>query len=122
MKTAEKSILQCVVRLSRFLGSGITLRSKQSLFALLVALLIQKAYESGYEVTFGDAWARDGHSEGSLHYIRLAIDLNLFKDGEYLDQGDDHQYLGEYWESLGGSWGGRWGDGNHYSMEHEGRK
>jgi len=122
MKTSEKSILQCLVRFVPGLGSGITLRSKQSLFALLVALLIKRAYESGYEVTFGDAWARDGHRENSLHYIRLAIDLNLFRDGEYLDQSDAHQYLGEYWESLGGSWGGRWGDGNHYSMEHEGQK
>ncbi|HBJ0947911.1 TPA: M15 family metallopeptidase, partial [Escherichia coli] len=30
---------------------------------------------------------------------------------------------GEYWESLGGSWGGRFKsrpDGNHFSLEHNG--
>jgi len=46
---------------------------------------------------------------------RLAIDLNLFKDGEYLTDTEDHRFLGEFWESLGGTWGGRWDDGNHYS-------
>jgi len=30
--------------------------------------------------------------------------------------------LGLYWESIGGSWGGRFGDGNHFSLEHEGRR
>ena len=120
MKTAEKSILECLVQFTPGLGTGLSLRSKQSLFALLVSVLIQKAYAMGYEITFGDAWAYDGHRQGSLHYIRLAIDLNLFRDGEYLTRTEDHQELGEYWESLGGSWGGRFGDGNHYSWEHEG--
>jgi len=87
----------------------------------MVSMLIRKAYKLGYEITFGDAWAHDGHMNDSLHYIRLAIDLNLFKDGEYLRKTEDHQVLGEYWESLGGSWGGQYGDGNHYSLEHNGR-
>jgi len=120
MKTAEKSILECLVTFTPGLGSGLSLRSKQSLFALLVTLLIQKAYEMGYEITLGDAWAHDGHKQYSLHYKRLAIDLNLFRDGKYLTRTEDHQELGEYWESLGGSWGGRFGDGNHYSLEHGG--
>jgi len=30
--------------------------------------------------------------------------------------------LGEYWESIGGSWGGRFGDGNHYSLKYKGRR
>jgi len=122
MKTAEKSILESLVRFMPGLGVGLSLRSKQSLFALLVTFLIQKAYEMGYEITLGDAWAHDGHKQCSLHYKRLAIDLNLFRDGKYLTRDEDHQELGEYWESLGGSWGGRFGDGNHYSLEHEGIK
>ena len=44
----------------------------------MVALLILFAYEKGYELSFGDAFATDGHIEDSLHYKRLAIDLNLF--------------------------------------------
>lgn len=98
------------------------LREKQSKFVRMVALLIQYAYEKGYEITFGDAAAMSGHKNNSCHYIRLAIDLNLFKDGKYLSLTEDHRPLGEFWESLGGSWGGRFNDGNHYSLEHEGRK
>ena len=88
----------------------------------MIADLILYAYDNGYELTFGDAFAHDGHMKGSLHYIRLAIDLNLFKDGKFLDKTEDHFLLGDYWEAVGGSWGGRFNDGNHYSLEHEGRK
>ena len=110
-----------------------TLRNKQSKFARMVADLIIKAYDLGYEVTLGDAY-RDprlhgavgvklgyGHSK-SCHKIRLAIDLNLFKDGKFLETTAGHQKLGEYWESIGGTWGGRFNDANHYSLEHEGMK
>jgi len=99
-----------------------TLRQKQSVFVLMVARLITEAYELGYEMTFGDAYATTGHKPRSLHYERLAIDLNLFKDGKFLDKTEDHRVLGELWESMGGAWGGRFNDGNHYSLEHEGRK
>lgn len=57
----------------------------------------------------------------SLHCDRLAVDFNLFRDGRPVA---DHRALGEYWESLAPDcrWGGRFGDGNHYSIEHGGRK
>jgi len=94
-----------------------SLRKKQSEFARNVPRLIDKAYELGYEVTFGDAY-RDPRapygSKSSRHRIRLAIDLNLFKDGKYLTKTSDHAELGLYWESLGGIWGGNFNDGNHY--------
>jgi len=108
-----------------------TLREKQSKFMRMAGRLIAKAYELGYELTGGDllssadyrnAAGKAPHKQNSLHYIGLAIDLNLFKGGKYLTATDDHKALGEYWESLGGSWGGRFNDGNHYSLEHEGRK
>ena len=99
-----------------------TLREKQSKFVRMVALLIQYATEKGYELTFGDAYAHGGHMLNSLHYKRLAIDLNLFKDEKYLTTTEDHRELGEFWESIGGAWGGRFRDGNHYSLEHGGYK
>ncbi len=74
----------------------------------------------GYRVTFGDAF-RDSRCRhwgpNSYHGKRLAIDINLFKDGKYLDKTEDHEFLGEYWQSLDPlcSWGGHWDDGNHYS-------
>lgn len=110
-----------------------TLGQKQRHFTYLVAQLITWAYENGYELTLGDAY-RDPRAFGemgvkrsysaakSAHKQRLAIDLNLFKGGKYLTATADHLPLGEYWESLGGVWGGRWGDGNHYSLEHKGVK
>lgn len=110
-----------------------TLGQKQQEFTLMVSKLIQFAYENGYRLTFGDAY-RDPRVHGevgvkksyssanSLHKERLAVDFNLFKDGKYLTASEDHRPLGEYWESLGGSWGGRFNDGNHYSLEHNGRK
>ena len=49
-----------------------------------------------------------------MHRSRLAIDLNLFRDGKYLTSSEDHRVLGEWWESVGGMWGGS-EDGNHYS-------
>lgn len=110
-----------------------TLRAKQSKFALMVAELIVKANELGYEITLGDAYRdprvfgkigeRKGYGESrSAHKQRLAIDINLFKDGKYLSGTESHRPLGEWWESKGGSWGGRFEDGNHYSLEHDGIK
>ena len=92
------------------------IRNEQSKFAKMVALLILHAYEKGYELTFGDAYACTGHIKGSFHYSRLAIDLNLFNEGKYLTKTEDHTPLGLFWESIGGTWGGRWKDGNHYSL------
>ncbi len=111
-----------------------TLREKQSLFVRLVGLLIAEAYARGYELTFGEAWrtpeqaARNAASgkgiTNSLHIDRLAIDLNLFKDGKFLADSDSHRPLGEWWEQQHPlcRWGGRFRDGNHYSIEHEGRR
>ena len=91
----------------------------------MIALLILHAEQLGYELTFGEAYrmpdATHGHPT-SLHKQRLAIDFNLFKDGKWLTTTKAHEPLGEYWESIGGTWGGRFGDGNHYSIEHEGMK
>lgn len=112
-----------------------TLGQKQRRFTRLVGLLIEYAYQHGYELTFGDAY-RDPRLHGAMgvklgyshpsstHKQRLAVDFNLFKDGVWLQQTEDYTKLGEYWESLGGSWGGRFtsGDGNHFSLEHNGVK
>lgn len=78
--------------------------------------LIISAYALGYELTPGDTYpGKFKHKKGSWHEKGLAIDLNLFKDGKYLTSTESHRELGELWESLGGTWGGRFKDGNHYS-------
>lgn len=101
------------------------LSDRQKQFASMVPRLIDKAFALGYSVTLGDAY-RDprvfgamGESKGyglktSKHKQRLAIDLNLFKGDTFLQSTEDHKPLGEWWESQGGIWGGRFKDGNHY--------
>lgn len=114
---------------------GLTLGQKQRVFSRMVADLLLFIYESGHEVSFGDAYRdprvhgpvgskRSYSSASSLHKQRLAIDLNLFKDGRFLTSTEDHRPFGEYWESIGGTWGGRFSnpDGNHYSAAHNGYK
>lgn len=109
-----------------------TLSEKQALFTVMIAKLIFWADEHGYRLTFGEAYrtpeqaaanAKSGKGiKNSLHTQRLAVDFNLFKNGVWLTKSTDHKPLGEYWESIGGTWGGRFNDGNHYSLEHNGVK
>lgn len=110
-----------------------SLGNEQRLFTQMIGQLIDRAYENGYELTFGDAYrdprvfgaagTKEGYGRASSnHKRRLAVDFNLFKDGIYLNKTKDHEPLGEYWESIGGSWGGRFDDGNHYSLEYQGRR
>lgn len=119
-----------------------TLRQKQALFARLLAHLIAHVYAKGWEVTLGDGHveAKRGHIDNSLHYVRLAQDLNLFIDGEWVRDGKHPAWLelGEFWEGLHPlcRWGGRFGggaapheqggrwtgkDSNHFSLFHGGR-
>jgi len=95
-----------------------TLREQQSKFAQYAARLILFAIERGYEVTLGDAWASRGHIRNSLHYCRLAIDLNLFRNGKFLEETKAHEELGLFWESqdVDCNWGGHFRDGGHYEM------
>jgi hypothetical protein len=114
-------------------AAPLSLREKQSLFARLAAELIAEAYARGYEVTLGEAYRSPAEAkrlaaagkgiENSLHTMRLAIDLNLFKDGQWLTKSDDHLPIGVWWEALHPlcRWGGRFNDGNHYSLTHGGR-
>lgn len=115
----------------------ITLLEKQHIFVRLIAQLIQEANRCGYELAFGEAERSPAEAHrlaemgkginNSLHTIKLAVDFDLFKDKKYLDKTEDHKFLGIYWESLSTeqykcSWGGHFGDGNHYSIEHGGVK
>lgn len=110
------------------------LGDKQRIFTRNIAFLIEWAYKEGYELSFAEAYRTPAQAElnakngtgisTSLHISRLAVDLNLFKDKKYLRKTSDHEALGLFWESLHelNRWGGRFNDGNHYSMEHQGRK
>ena len=109
-----------------------TLREKQSKHVEMIAQLILWATSNGYELTWGDAF-RDHRLHGSVgekkgyghakscHKLRLAVDLNLFKDGKFLTDGSGHDELHAYWVSLGGAPMIN-GDANHYSLEWEGMR
>lgn len=111
------------------------LGQKQELFMRLLPRLLDKAHELGYEIRGGDLF-RDprlhgavgekkgyGHSK-SCHKVKLAIDLNLFKDGRYITNDVGHKDLGTWWKAQhpGCRWGGDFQDFNHYSLTHEGMK
>ncbi len=95
---------------------------KQAKFAIMTAQLIFFAFSKGYQLTYGDAY-RDprvlyGHKD-STHRHRMAVDFNLFKDGKWLRTDEDHAFLHDFWDSLGGAERIP-NDGNHYSLEHNG--
>jgi hypothetical protein len=105
------------------------LTSLQFIFSLNVSKLVAYMYMQGYTCSLGEAertkemaelYAKKGVGIiDSLHRKRLAIDLNLFKGGDYLPTTTAHMEFGAFWENLHPQnvWGGRWHDGNHYEME-----
>jgi hypothetical protein len=110
-----------------------TLREKQVRFLKQRRKLEEYAESLGYELTGGDLFRDErvhgkiGEKKGyghpnSCHKLRLAQDYNLFLGGKWLDKTSDFEPLGIYWESLSedSRWGGRFGDGNHFSFEHNG--
>lgn len=102
------------------------LREARVRFTLLLATkLIPKAFQMGYDVALAEGMDRktkkdptSDHMNKSLHELGLAQDLDLYAGGVWLKWTEDHKPIGEYWESLDPlcRWGGRWGDGNHYSF------
>ena len=112
---------------------SLSLFQKQCLFSRMLPALLSYIHSQGYECTVGDVF-RDprvhgpigtklgyGHAR-SAHKNKLAVDINLFRDGKFLTATSDHEPIGIWWEQQGGSWGGRFNDGNHYSLEHAGVK
>lgn len=111
-----------------------SLSEKQQKFTVMIGRLIEWADQNGYGLTFGEAYrtpeqaqlnAKSGKGiANSLHTQRLAVDFNLFVNGKYQTDSAAYKPLGEFWESLGGAWGGRFSkpDGNHFSLEHNGVK
>lgn len=97
------------------------LSEKQQIFTFNVSMLICKAYEMGLGLTFGEAYrtreqqllyVQSGKSQtmNSNHLRRMAVDFNIFKDGNLTYNWDDIKPLGDYWESLdpANRWGGDW--------------
>lgn len=111
---------------------------KQFEFSKLLPRLVDKAHELGFQVTMGETLRSQEEanrlaklglgSKNSVHRLKLAVDLNLFRDGVYQTNSEAHRELGTWWEHQSAGkdftchWGGHWGDGNHYSIGHNGVK
>lgn len=117
-----------------------SLGDKQRLFMWCMGQLINYAYDQDLNqdlaFTAGDFARKDGrgHMTGSMHYDRLAADLNVFMlaingTWEYLESYDQApriwDRLGAYWKSLHPlcRWGGDFEsrDLNHFSITAWGR-
>ena len=102
----------------------------QMTFAVNLAKLILFINEKGYGCTGGEWFRTTEQAEwnaqrgigirDSQHCIRLACDLNLFKDGVYTTSAEDWQPFGAYWKTLNSlnRWGGDFKrrDLNHVEM------
>jgi len=138
-----------MLRLRHDLDHEMALSTKQMEFAQCVAKLLLFVHDYAdpdtpgvrFGVTFGDAY-RDPRvfgqfggsmstysSKRSVHKLRLAIDLNLFRvhpdnSTMFMRTSKDHEPFGEYWQTLhkDARWGGTFKrpDGNHYSFSHWG--
>jgi len=114
-----------------------TLIEKQKAFPLLLATFYTRLSALGYEFTLGDSYRDPALAryyadlgigiKNSNHCLRLAQDINLFKNGVFLVNDRDYKEAGLLWESLSTSnitcsWGGHFGDGDHFSIVHNGVK
>lgn len=116
---------------------SMTLGEAQRLHVKCFAKLLNWGYAQGYEFTWGEAVRTQAQAVAnaqsgagiahSLHLIKLAVDINLFKDGLYQPTTEAHAPLGAYWKTLHPlcCWGGDFRDrpdGNHYSITFNGIK
>jgi hypothetical protein len=101
----------------------------QAKFLLNVCSLISFATSKGFQVTGGELErtaeqaalnAKNGTGiANSMHCIRRAIDLNFYLGGVLKSDKASLEVIGKYWESLGGTWGGRftkYDDSRHFEM------
>jgi len=102
-----------------------SVRKKQARFAGMLGMLLAKAVSLKTPVVILElyrsletqrAYVARGVSKtlNSKHLEGLAVDLAFLEDieddGKINFQPDKYKELGLYWESLGGRWGGRFGD------------
>ncbi|WP_166964615.1 M15 family metallopeptidase [Yeosuana marina] len=97
------------------------LSEQQRIFTRNIAKLIVFAYQHGLELTFGEAYrtneqqllyVQTGKSKtmNSNHLRRLAVDFNVFVNGNLTYDWATIKPLGDYWKTLHplNRWGGDW--------------
>jgi len=97
-----------------------SLGQEQTIFTKQVVMLVNRAWDEGYEVRFGEVqrpiemqqiYVNTGRSKtmNSQHIKKLAVDLILLKDGKICTH-EQIKPLGKWWEALDAKnrWGGSW--------------
>ena len=102
-----------------------TIREKQTKFAGMIGRLVMKSIDLGtpffilemyrsLETQKGYVARGVSKTLNSKHLDGLAIDiaflLDVHDDGKLNYIPEQYKPLGEFWESIGGRWGGRFGD------------
>jgi len=109
------------------------LREKQAEFLVMISKLVSFCAISGKRVFINELYrSKERQAElygigrsktiNSKHLTGLAVDLILLDEkGKPIWTFDDYIPLGEYWEKLGGIWGGRWKlkDGVHFEFRED---
>lgn len=107
-----------------------TLNDKQHIFAMNLAKLLQHVESLGLTCSVGEVfrpkemaeiYAKEGKGIlDSQHCKKLAVDLQLFANGVFLQDKKDYQLMGEYWKGLNpdNRWGGEFArvDCVHFEM------
>lgn len=96
-----------------------TLGQNQEAFSRDFEKLLVYLHTNGYSVRIGEAertqaqqeiYIRQGKSKtnNSMHLKRCAVDLHIFKSGQWLQSKTELQSIGDYWEALSkeNRWGG----------------
>ncbi|WP_169976235.1 M15 family metallopeptidase [Campylobacter sp. RM16191] len=96
-----------------------TLGQHQEAFSSDFCKLLNYLHDNGYKVRCGELertkaqqeiYFKEGKSKtmNSNHLKRCAVDLHIFKNGNWLMTKADLQEIGDYWESLSpeNRWGG----------------
>ena len=96
---------------------------RRTQFLCMLATLIKFAEENYIELICADFFrttARqkelfdegkskcDGTNIKSQHQRWLAADMYIVEDGKLITDSKEYTQLGMRWESMGGTWGGRW--------------
>lgn len=109
------------------------LKDMQWRFSRMIGNLLLWLGSHGYEVQQGEGWrtpeqaalnaAKGIGIKNSLHCDRLAHDLIVSRsDTKQALTPAEYEPIGIEWERLGGSWGGRFGDPQHFSLAYGGRR
>lgn len=109
-----------------------TLNDRQHIFSQNLAKLLLHVETLGFTCSIGEVYrtseqaklyAQEGKGiVDSQHCKKLAVDLQLFSNGSFLQDKNEYEPLGIFWESLNpeNRWGGRFPnrvDSVHFEMK-----